>query len=332
VVVVGAGIVGASIAYHLARAGAPVTLLDRASSPAAGVTGKSFAWIGDTGGEWPGGAEDLRAGVIADYRRLEKEIPGFSVRWTGSLDWTGQRAGRWIDRRHIQALEPHLRTVPAHAVYSPTDGGVDPTGMTIAMVEAARRLGAGVVMGSAVTSLIVDHGRVLGVSSSTGYHAASTVVLAAGVNVSALAEPVGVVIPGVASPALLVHLAAPVGLVRTIVATPHFEAREIRPGHLLLTAPDADAGIVEQTVDRLRDTFHIVGPVRLLDWSIGERPMPAGGPLGGFLTPDRCLYAAVTHSGITLAPTFGRLIAQHLTTGKMPRELRRCQPDTRTGA
>jgi glycine/D-amino acid oxidase-like deaminating enzyme len=116
VVVVGAGIVGASIAYHLARAGAPVTLLDRASSPAAGVTGKSFAWIGDTGGEWPGGAEDLRAGVLADYRRLEREIPGFSVRWTGSLDWTGQHAGRWIDRRHIQALEPHLRAVPGGGV------------------------------------------------------------------------------------------------------------------------------------------------------------------------------------------------------------------------
>ena len=65
--VVGAGIVGASVAYHLARRGVPVTLLDQAAAPAAGVTGDSFAWIGEAGGEWPGGAEDLRMDVLADY-------------------------------------------------------------------------------------------------------------------------------------------------------------------------------------------------------------------------------------------------------------------------
>ena len=45
VVVVGAGIVGSSVAYHLAREGVSVTLIDRAPSPAAGVTRDSFAWI-----------------------------------------------------------------------------------------------------------------------------------------------------------------------------------------------------------------------------------------------------------------------------------------------
>jgi len=44
IIVVGVGIVGASIAYHLARAGAAVTVLEQ-NCPASGVTGKSFAWI-----------------------------------------------------------------------------------------------------------------------------------------------------------------------------------------------------------------------------------------------------------------------------------------------
>ncbi len=57
VVVVGAGILGASVAYHLACRDAPVTLIGRGPSPAAGATAGSFAWIGGTaGGEWPGGA------------------------------------------------------------------------------------------------------------------------------------------------------------------------------------------------------------------------------------------------------------------------------------
>ncbi|MGH3314273.1 MAG: FAD-dependent oxidoreductase, partial [Streptomyces sp.] len=46
--VVGAGIVGASVAYHAARAGAVVTLVD-AGRPGAGVTADSFAWIGASG-------------------------------------------------------------------------------------------------------------------------------------------------------------------------------------------------------------------------------------------------------------------------------------------
>jgi glycine/D-amino acid oxidase-like deaminating enzyme len=329
VVVVGAGIVGASVAYHLARAGTAVTLIDRASVPAAGATGASFAWIGDSSGEWPGGAEDLRISVRADYRRLGRKIPGISVRWTGSLDWTGKRAGQGIGRSQIRELEPHLRLPPARAVYSPTDGGVDPVGMTNAMVDAARRLGARVVLGSAVTALTVDRGRVRGVSSSTGYHAASTIVLATGAAVTALTEPVGVALPVAASPALLVRVAAPAGLIRTIVATPDFEARELRPGHLLLTAPVADPATVGLTVDRLRETFRNAGTVRLLDWAVGDRPMPVGGPVAGFLTPDRSTYVAVTSSGITLAPTLGRLVAHELTTGMPAPELRRCRPQIR---
>ena len=44
VLIVGAGIIGASIAHHLARRGAAVTLIDR-SGPAAEASGASFGWI-----------------------------------------------------------------------------------------------------------------------------------------------------------------------------------------------------------------------------------------------------------------------------------------------
>ncbi|MGV2916573.1 FAD-dependent oxidoreductase [Streptomyces alfalfae] len=88
VVVVGAGIVGSSVAYHLARRGVPVTLLEQGPAPATGTTADAFAWIGSAGGHWPGGAQDLREYVLADYRRLESELPHLTVRRTGSLSWT----------------------------------------------------------------------------------------------------------------------------------------------------------------------------------------------------------------------------------------------------
>jgi glycine/D-amino acid oxidase-like deaminating enzyme len=345
VAIVGAGIVGASVAYHLAHQGVSVTLIDRAPSPAAGATGDSFAWIGDAGGEWPGGAEDLRASVLADYRRLEAEVPGVAVRWTGSLTWSdaavrrgqGARLARgqyWIGRSEVAALEPHLQALPERAIYTPTDGGVDPVRLTETLVHAARTLGAQVVLGSGVAALHMVGGRVQGVMSSAECYPASTVVLAAGTEVAVLCEPLGVQLPVAASPAFLMQVAAPPGLVRTILATPAFEARESRDGHLLMTAPHADHGgsgaaltrLAQHTLERLQAAFGDAGPLRLIEHRVGRRPLPRGGPVVGYLTPDRSVYVAVMHSALTLAPTVGRLIADELVRGKPVAELRRCRP------
>lgn len=344
VVIVGAGIVGASVAYHLARRGMPVTLIERAPAPAAGVTAASFAWIGDAGGDWPGGAEDLRGSVLADYRRLAAEVPGVAVRWTGSLAWgdasvrTGdgarpERGQHWLGRGEVAALEPHMRELPERAVYTPTDGGVDPVHTTGALVDAARALGAQVVLGAGVTALKIVRDRVAGVVSAAGFHPASAVVLAAGTETGALCAPLGVTLPVAASPAFLLQAAAPPGLVRTILAGPAFEARESRDGHLLLVAPHpagALGGALEQlaqhTLARLQSMFGDAGPLRLLGHAVGRRPLPSGGPVVGYVTPDRSVYVAVMHSALTLAPTVGRLVADELVSGEPVAELRRCRP------
>jgi glycine/D-amino acid oxidase-like deaminating enzyme len=328
VVIVGAGIVGSSIAYHLARRGASVTLIDRAPALAAGATGASFAWIGDSGGEWPGGAEDLRGSVLADHRRLEAELPGARVRWTGSLTWRGfagtdpGRGRRWVGRGEIAALEPSLRTPPDRAAYAPGDGGVDPVRFTEVLIRSARALGARVVLGSTVTSLRHD-----GALTTAEFHPASTIVLAAGAGVAALCEPLGARLPVEASPAFSMRVAAPPGLVRTIVAAPHFEAREFRDGELLVTASHAGEDLqllARRTVDRLRSAFAGDGDLRVLGHGLGRRPMPRNGPIVGYVT--RSVYVAVMHSAMTLAPTIGRLVAQELLTGKPPAELAHCRP------
>src|SRR5215213_9478957 len=116
VVVVGAGIVGASVAYHVARAGAAVALVDR-SLPATGVTGDSFGWIGGPGGaDRPDASTALRRVALADYRRLERDLH-VRVRWTGSLtlDPVAERRDlgpdeRLIDAAEVAQLEPRLRT------------------------------------------------------------------------------------------------------------------------------------------------------------------------------------------------------------------------------
>jgi len=342
--IVGAGIVGASVAYHLARQGASVTLIDRAMSPAGGVTGNSFGWIGGAGGDWPGGAEDLRGSVLTDYRRLEVEVPGVAVRWTGSLTWsdtsvqhaTGARLTRgqyWIGSSKVAALEPNLQYLPERAVYTPGDGGVDAARATEALVHAARTLGAQVVLGSGPASLKIVGGRVEGVLSSAGFYPASTVVLAAGTDVRVLCEPLGIDLPVAGSPAFLIRVAAPPGLVRTILARPDFEVRESRDGHLLMTAPldeGASASALRQdalhTLERVQLLFRGSSRLRLLGHGVARRPMPLCGPILGYLTPDRSAYVAVMHSALTLAPTVGRLVANELVSGEPAAELRHCRP------
>ncbi|MFI6619341.1 NAD(P)/FAD-dependent oxidoreductase [Streptomyces sp. NPDC050528] len=340
VVVVGAGIVGSSVAYHLARRGVPVTLLGQGPAPATGVTGNSFAWIGDSGGHWPGGAGDLREYVLADYRRLENELPHVTVRRTGSLSWADVPAadsrlepGQFrVGRSEIAALEPNLRHPPDQAVHTPSDAGIDPTALTRTLVETAAAHGATVLHDTTVTSLRVTDGHVEGVLTSAGFHAATTVVLTAGTTIPELCERLPVDLPMASSPATLARVTTPPGLVRTIVASPDFEVREVREGHLLLVVPQAEgtAGNRERVAqDALRDlkaAFRGSDECRLLGHRTSSRPMPALGPVIGYATHDRSVYVAVMHSAITLAPTVGRLIADELTTGRPAPELRRCRP------
>jgi len=342
VVVVGAGIVGSSVTYHLARRGVPVTLLEQGPAPATGVTGNSFAWIGGAGGDWPGGARDLREHVLADYRRLEDELPQVTVRRTGSLSWADvpdgdSRPGPGqfrVGRSDIAALEPNLRHPPDQAVHTPSDAGVDPTALTRALVEAAVAHGATVRYDTAVTSLPMTKGHVDGVLASTGLHATDTVVLTAGTAVPRLCErlPVDLAMAAFPAPATLARVTAPPGLVRTIVASPDFEVREVRDGSLLLVVPQAEATAgkpgqaAHNALQHLRTAFRGSDECRLLGHRTSSRPMPAQGPLIGYATHDRSVYVAVMHSAVTLAPTVGRLIADELVTGRPAPELRRCRP------
>lgn len=347
VVVIGAGVMGASTAYHLAQRGASVTVLDKAPAPAEGVTGASFAWIGGCSGAttaeasaWPGGAADLCEYVIDDHRRLEGELPAWTVRWTGALTWARDTqllapGQHWVGQDEIASLEPYLREVPTRAAFAPTDGGVDPVHMTKAFLAAARTHGARVIFGSEVTSLEIEGGQVQEVVTSSGSYETSTVILAADTAVTTLCEPLGIRLPVTASPAVRLRVATRPGLINTIVVTPDFEAREVSDGQVLMTLPGTQtAGLsekaliepAEKAVETLQVAFRGADDARLLEHRVGWRPMPAPGPIVGPVSPESPLYIAVAHSAITLAPTIGRVVAQELDTGIAATQLSRCRP------
>ncbi|ROL77634.1 FAD-dependent oxidoreductase [Pseudomonas protegens] len=345
VIVVGAGIVGASIAYHLARQGAQVTVVEQAS-PGSGVTRHSFAWI-NPHGEFPAAARPLRSQALADYRRLQQELPRLQIQWTGALCYaeTGQdstdtddqgpmSSAHWIDRARIGALEPNLQVLPERARYAPGEGSLDPVATTLVLLEGARAHGARVLTQTPVQGLLVEGRRVLGITTAAGPCLADHVVLAAGCATPALLTPLGIQLPVQASPSILIRFDAPPGLVKTLVSNSQLEIREAADGSLLAaedyiddSGPQGPEAIAQQAMATIRRLFRGAEEIALRSVEVGQRPMPRDQlPIIGSSEQYQGLYLAVMHAGVTLAPTIGRLISQELLLGQRCAELASCRP------
>ncbi|GAA2229865.1 hypothetical protein GCM10010413_28660 [Promicromonospora sukumoe] len=332
-VVVGAGIAGASIAYQAARAGAAVTLLD-AGPAGGGVTADSFAWIGSSGVS-TGAAAGLRVASTDEYHRLEAELPGLPVTWSGSLRWSADASGAGesapepgpgqeiLDAAAVAVREQNLRQPPRWALWAPGDGAVDPAGAAERLVAGAREHGARVHLGSPVTAVRQDGaGRVVGVETAAGFHPAATVVLAAGTATAALAAPLGVSVPVEASPATLLRFRAPAGLVRGVVSTPDFDLRQVSSDRLIAAADSPEGALAA-----VRSTFRGADGVELLSARVAGRPMPADGdPIIGPVAEAPGLYLAVMHPAVTLAAVVGRLVARELVDGAVEPALAGCRP------
>lgn len=349
VAVVGAGIVGASIAYHLAVREVAVTLMD-AAEPGAGVTHRSFGWLNVAHTD-PLPYQALRHGALAEWRRLERALGGAAtVDWCGALTWDADPADtermathhaaagydvHLLSRSEIATVEPGLAVLPTVAAHAPGEGAVDPVAWTRALVAAARRAGALIRTGQRVTGLTMAGERVREVVTAAGDRVpADIVVLAAGMGTVGLAGGIGLDLPVDASPATLLRLGSDRRLVRGIVASPGYEIRHTAGSELLAaesyiddTPRNGPEAVGRRTAAAVRAGLHGAEAVALIDAAVGWRPMPRdGGPIVGFAPGRPGLYLAVMHAGVVLAPSIGRLAAQEMLDGLEAPTLAACRP------
>lgn len=335
IVVIGAGIVGACLARELAGLGHEVTVLD-AGLPAQGASGRSFGWI-NASFYLSNDHHHLRRAAMEAHRRLARDLPGLH-RFTGCLWWEDQgealdraetelRALGYplerLDRTAIQAREPALSLPPAEALAFPEEGAVEGADLVPRLLA---RPGIRVISGL-MARLATLGGRVVGVDTPLGRIAADQVVVAAGTGAPALLAPLGLTLPMQHRPGMILRT-RPVALrLSHILAAPEQEIRQDAAGRLIAPAVaghqgDSGAGLTDPAA-MAADTLARIGALlglpglRAESLSLADRPVPGDGlPATGPIPDVPGLWLAVLHSGITLAPLVGELLAREMTQGE----------------
>jgi len=341
VIIVGGGVIGCAIAYHLASAGVSVTLFERheVAGEASGAAAGMLAPLSES--PRPGPFVELCLASLSLFPALAdalREETGIDIEYLPSgilrvalsedeerelrrrLEW--QRSLglplEWVDGEALRRLEPRL--APARgALYSAQEHQVSAGRLTQALAQAAARRGAVLLQDTAVTGLLANGRRVTGVRTSSGRVSADQVVLAAGPWTGAFARRLGVPLPVRPVRGQMLALADFALPLRHIVWS---EAAYLVPkanGFLFVGATVEDVGF--------RTSITVRGQRRLQRGACGLVPSLVHGEVASSWAGLRILgpvagWEGVSvagghyRNGILLAPITGRLMAQVLTEGK----------------
>jgi glycine/D-amino acid oxidase-like deaminating enzyme len=355
--VVGAGIVGASVAYHLSKSGAEVVLVDGAG-PGSGTTSTSFAWV-NANNKLPRDYFELNLAGMREHERLRDELVGGWLHPTGNLIQATDEERENLERRverlrswsyaaeilpastineklEPQAVFPDRETTIAHF---PDESWVDAPALTRTLVQAADRNGASTLFGS------VAHGIEVGVNGVTvslengDMVRADAVVNATGAGAAPVAGMVGRELPLDVFPGLLVRVAVPGEPLSHLLHTPRINLRPDGPGYILLHHDSIDERLTDdfagaedplcaELLLRARRVLPALEEAEIVEARFGRRPVPADGHscVGG-LSRLPGYYEAVTHSGVTLGPLVGRLLAREILTGEVDPLIAPFRPD-----
>jgi glycine/D-amino acid oxidase-like deaminating enzyme len=355
VLVVGAGCVGANVAYRLAERGARITVLD-ASAPGRGASGASFAWT-NSFSKTPRGYYDLNVASMEEHSTLAKELGGGgwlhqegALAWAespaerGRLDQAVRRLDEWgyaIERiapRHARGLEPDLHIAPAvdEVIWTPGEGYVEVVPFIGALLAQAVRRGARVLPGQRVTGVIRAGDRVRGVTTDHGERfEADALVDCAGVAAAEIAHLAGVALPIDRVPGRLIYTSPVATTLRRPIHAPGVHFRPDGAGRIVLAegvhdqvwSESAEAWPAERSLAAVATHLPSLEGARVEATRVGVRPMPRDEkPMVGSIPGLDGFYMVVSHSGVTLGPLWGRIAAAELLEGAVDPRLAPYRP------
>ena len=269
IAVIGGGIIGASIAYHLSKSGADVTLLERGKLAERASRG-TFAWINATWAKQPRHYHAFNQSGLVGWKRLESEL-GIPVRWGGSLEWfdSADRQDRlktqideqieWgepaemIGEAEYSRLEPNVDFGGIqHVAFSPNDGAVDPVLAVRRLAEAAQQNGATLRENCAVMDLARMQDGSVELATSCGRLSATDVVLATGADPDATQSLAGLNIPQRSTPGVIVVTKPAAAMINRIIVAPGVHVHQRDDGRIVLGEQDG-APATDAHAERLRE-------------------------------------------------------------------------------
>ena len=317
IAVIGAGILGASIAWRLGRRGVNVTLIDK-GRPGHGASSHSFAWI-NAGAKEPIGYHNLNRRSLEMWPRFAAAIgddgdpDSVGLRWGGKVSWESEPAAaealvsrvrqlqswgypsRLIDRAELRKLEPSLDVGPvAAAEYSPNEGQVEPQMVVDACLRRLAEMECEVVQGTEVIGFEQDgEGWIRSLATASGGRAVDAVVIAAGTDITALAALAGVNVPQAESPGVVIRTNPLPPLLQNvpIVYAPalgdgrrEIHLRQCADGRLMIgegdqesLAEDDSQAHANDLLARARRYLPGLNGAQAIPVPVGWRPMPLDG-------------------------------------------------------
>jgi glycine oxidase len=233
VVIIGGGVIGCSIAYHLSKTGIQVSVIEReeiaaeASSAAAGLLAPAGVLIGPKAGadlflaSWtitPKLIEEVEAvsGVQVEYQRtgalhVVTNADDSLLLSRYAQAWQKQGAGvRWLTGDEVHQYEPLLNPAIDAALYVPHAASIRPRLMTRAYAKAARKLGADIYEHTEVTGLQQHAGKVIGIQTARGESiGCQRVVIATGAWSAQIGSWLGLSIPVIPARGQILSLRQP---------------------------------------------------------------------------------------------------------------------------
>ncbi len=345
-IVVGAGIIGLTIAWELARNGHSVLVLER-DRPGSGATRTAGGMLGVTA-EVKYGEQDLLAFEKASLRRFPRYVdelhadggidPGLCEKPTlvvardrddtealERLVRYQQSVGlepRWLTADEVHQRAPHLRNIEG-GVECPSDYFVDTDRLTDALVAACQSWDVELLEGCSVRSILRKNGAAQGVELSDGrkFFAHRTVVCAGAwsLRIEGIPEFSRPVLRPIRGQTVIVD-ASHTPLIDRVVRSPDVYLVPRDDGRIIIGStmeekgfdPDVTAGAVRTLLDEAWQILPGIDEMSVRALSSGFRPVSLDGrPIIGTSRLDG-LYIAGGHGrhGILLAPITGQVFAR----------------------
>lgn len=340
VAVIGAGVIGCSVAYYLVQRGASVVVID-----ANGIgTGTSSATLGLVWVQRKEPVEYMELNLLSSKLHAElanifeedvelEQSGGLSSylddetyhKQLGAMERLNaaskKHQARSLTPVEARELEPELSLDIVGAIYSPLDGVVNPIILVFNLARLARKSGVRFFTNTPALRIDRNEAGITGVDTTKGFIRAKVVVVAAGAGTSSLVKPLGLDIPMVFEKGqLLVTEALP-----QLVKYPTGNTRQTRRGNILLgttyeaNQPERITTIkgAHRVANNSLQRYPRLKDVQIIRHFAGVRPLPRDGkPYLGPVRRVPGLYIATSHSGITLAPVHGKVISELILDGK----------------